>query len=215
MAITNLSYQHSYTKIIGKMTWDKKYSDSFICLGLALWVFFIFTKGFYQSPSFLDQFSMVLLRFCHVLYILKSEKAICMINRTDFLMNLSSPWVNVFISTNNCGWLLFPHLNYHPFWPELLLRIRIKKPQLIVCERPGLRECVVKVLFSTPKRCILLLVQVFFLQGKTCLNSEMNFVLSLHFAWFVLDLSFLIAVFPVCNLKPKPIGLWTLHDTLK
>lgn len=57
-----------------------------------------------------------------------------MINRTDFLMNLSSPWVNVFISTNNCGWLLFLHLNYHPFWPELLLQIRIKKPQFNGCE---------------------------------------------------------------------------------
>lgn len=41
-------------------------------------------------------------------YILRSEKAICMINRTEFLIALSSPWVNVFFSTNNCGCLLFP-----------------------------------------------------------------------------------------------------------
>lgn len=55
-----------------------------------------------------------------------------MINRTDFLISPGSPWVNVFFSANNCGfYFLRDALNYHQFWPELLLQIRIEKNNLM------------------------------------------------------------------------------------
>lgn len=155
-----------------------------------------------------------------------------MSNRTDFLITLSSPWVNVFFSTNNCGWLLFPQGSSK--LPSILARIAVAnqnrkktkqfngcEPQQLFVEEPFehmFRACVSKGSDLYSKKghfttCAGVPPAVKKL-SEFCNEFCWFYVLSLHFALFLLDLSLLIAVFPECNLKPKSINLWILHDTL-